>query len=243
MWPTMATPCSSRSKARPRRRRRRPRRASPAPRQRAPEPEHEASDSQPDDAASATGCRRACVTRSQSFSKKSPLPFSTPNSLGSWPDDDGQRQTDDEALEHRLGDEVGHEPSRSSPAITPTIPWRSPAPRSGRRTGAPGRGELADDRRRQRRRRRHRPDDQVPGAAEGRVQQQRAGRRVQPDDRRGRRRSSRRPAPRGPAPPTPSARRDVAAQPLRGSRAATERPERHRGHGAGYPPRVLARRV
>ena len=45
-----------------------------------------------------------------------------PEELRQLADDDRQREADDEALEHRLGDEVARKPSRSSPAISADQP-------------------------------------------------------------------------------------------------------------------------
>jgi len=62
------------------------------------------------------------VTKVHSCWKKSPDPFSTPTSFGSWPAMIGQRQADDEALRHRPGDEVATNPSRASPAASASTP-------------------------------------------------------------------------------------------------------------------------
>ena len=222
---------------RPRRRRTRPQRASPGssagsagirPRSRTtPTP---------------TNSVRHCVSprfrmRSQIFSKKSPLPFSTPNSLGSWPAMIVSASPMMKPLSTGSEMKLATKPSRSRPAIA-AIDARCDRERrsQGDELAAPGRGELRHDGRRERRRGRHRAGDEVPRAAEDGVQDQRAGRRVETDD--GRRARDRRVRERfrhehGPHGQTGDR---VAAQPLRAVAAQrSERPERHRGHRRRLP--------
>ena len=55
------------------------------------------------------------VRMCQSCSKKSPSPFSIAEQLRDLADHDRQRQADDEALQHRLGDEAGEEAEAEQP--------------------------------------------------------------------------------------------------------------------------------
>jgi hypothetical protein len=50
------------------------------------------------------------------------MAFGDPEQLGQLPDHDHEGQADDEALEHRLGDEVATKPSRTSSAMSPMMP-------------------------------------------------------------------------------------------------------------------------
>ena len=162
-------------------------------------------------------------SRSHSCSKKSPSPFSTPKQLGQLPDDDRQREADDEALEHRLGDEVGEEaePQQAGDERRRRPSTSASAAVSATNCAAAAGGEVADGRRRQRRGGRHRPDDEVPRAAEGRVEEQRRRRGVQADDRRdaGDRGVGQRLRARGPPRPSGPATRSPRSQPA-GSRGA-----------------------
>ena len=131
---------------------------------------------------------RRCVSprlpsRSQSCSKKSPSPFSTPKSFGTWPTMIVSARPTMKPLSTGSEMKLARKPSRSSPATSATMPGRDRQRRGQRDEGglALG-GESADRCRRQRRGRRHRADDQVARTAERRVQDQRGGRRVQADD-------------------------------------------------------------
>ena len=101
-------------------------------------------------------------------------------------DDDRQREADDEALQHRLGDEAREEaePQRARRRARGSRPTSASVIVSCEEGVRSARGEVADRRRRQRRSRGHRPGDEVPRAAERGVEDQRARRRVQADDRR-----------------------------------------------------------
>ena len=105
--------------------------------------------------------------------------------LRQLPDHDRQGEADDESLHHRLGDEAREEAQAQEPRDQSRDPdgerHRDRELDEQVRVLA---GEIADRSRRERRGRRHRPDDEVARAAESRVEEQRARRGVQPDDRR-----------------------------------------------------------
>ena len=106
--------------------------------------------------------------------------------LGDLADDDRQREADDEPLQHRLGDEVGEEAEPRQPGDERE---ESRGEGEQRREGGeilirPAGGQVGHRRRRQRGGRRHRPDDEMPAAAERRVEDQRGRGGVQADDRR-----------------------------------------------------------
>jgi hypothetical protein len=103
--------------------------------------------------------------------------------LRQLPGDDRQGKADDEALEDGLRDVVGEEAEACEPCERGSD---SGGDREGDRhlreaVAALG-GELRDRRRGQRRSRRHRADDQVPGAAERGIEDERARRGIQTDD-------------------------------------------------------------
>ena len=89
--------------------------------------------------ACATACRRGGGGSPTACSKKSPSPFSKPNTFGQLPDDDRQRQPDDEALHHRLGDEVGEEPEPEQPGEQREHTGREREHRGERRRSCPAR--------------------------------------------------------------------------------------------------------
>ena len=105
--------------------------------------------------------------------------------LGHLADDDGQGEADDEALEHRLGDEVGEEPEAQQSGAEGEHAGHQ-GEHAGERRDVVGaaRRQVGDRRRGQRRGRRHRPDDEVARAAERGVEDQRRRRGVEADDRR-----------------------------------------------------------
>ena len=148
----------------------------------------------PSTTASETQRRRAsvrhCVSprlvrKPHSCSKKLPSLLLDAEQLRDLADDDRQRQADDEALQHRLGDEAGEEPEPEQPGHEGEDPGdeREHAVKAAKSSGPP-RDEVGDRRGGQRGRGRHRPDDEMPGAAERGVEDQRRGRGVEPDDRR-----------------------------------------------------------
>ena len=108
-----------------------------------------------------------------------------PEQLRDLADDDREREPDDEPLHHGLGDEAREEPQTEEPGGQ-----RQDADGERHRDRqldvgvGPSGGEIAHGRGRQRGRRRHRSHDQLPGAAERRVQEQRTGCRIEADDRR-----------------------------------------------------------
>ena len=113
-----------------------------------------------------------------------PVLLVDPEQLGNLADHNRQRQADDEALEHRLGDEV-RKKSQPEQSREQREDAGHDCERHGERDDVVrARREIRDRRRGQGRSRRHRSHDQVPGTAERGVQQQRAGRRVKPDHRR-----------------------------------------------------------
>jgi hypothetical protein len=152
--------------------------------------------------------------------------------LGKLAHDDREREPDDEPLEHRLRDEVGDEAQPQQAGDHGDDARRDRERRrqrdelaraGGRELGHGGGGERG--------RRGHGTGDQVPRAAEGGVQDQRARRGVQPDHRR-RARDARVCERLGHEHrPYRQARDRVAAEPL-GAIAAQrpERPQRHGGH-------------
>ena len=123
------------------------------------------------------------IRKSQTLSKKSPLPDSTPNSFGIWPGDDRQRQADDETLEHGLGDEVRDEAEPQETGDQRGEP-NDDGERSRRRDelASVTRDGVPDDRGRKSRGGRGWPDDQLARTAEGRVENQRGRHRVETDD-------------------------------------------------------------
>ena len=145
--------------------------------------EHERQREQPDGERRGTGCRRGGRGSRQSCSKKSPSPFSTPNSFGTWPIMIVSARPMMNPLSTGSEMKLARNPSRSRPASrarTPVVDRERGGERERRRSVR--RGEVGDRGGRQRGGGRHRPDDQVARAAEGGVQQQRRRRRVQADD-------------------------------------------------------------
>ena len=112
-------------------------------------------------------------------------PRADPEQLRQLADDDREREADDQALEHGRADELGQEAEAQQ-----TRDQGGDARRDGQAGGerdealAPHRGQIGDRGRRQGRGGRHGSHDEHARAAKGRVQQQRAGRRVEADDRR-----------------------------------------------------------
>jgi hypothetical protein len=90
------------------------------------------------------------------------FPLAHPQELRDLADDDGQRQADDESLEHGLGDEVRHESQPQQPCGQRQQPGGEGQRHRQRREHAGfARGDVSDRGRRQRRGRGHRPDNQV----------------------------------------------------------------------------------
>ena len=128
MWPTISTPCSSRLNAY----------TAPTPKATATSeagttgsvrfnPSTSASDRRP------TASVRRCVspsfvTRSQSFSKKSPEPLSTPNSAGSWPTMIVSARPMTNPLSTGSEMRLATNPRRASPATTPQSPVATARP-------------------------------------------------------------------------------------------------------------------
>ena len=183
----------------------------------------------------------ACVSpslpsRSQSCSKKSPSPFSTPNSFGTWPMMIVSARPTMKPLSTGSEMKLARKPSRSSPATSATMPVDDRQRRGHRHVrglalGGDGRHRGG----RQRRGGRHRPDDQVARAAEQRVEQQRGRARRRGRRRARRRRSTRRRATRARAPPTPSGRRSRRRAATRGGSRGARR--------TSVPHRCVERRV
>ena len=105
--------------------------------------------------------------------------------LGQLTHDDRQREADDETLQHRLRDEAREE-SESEHAGQDGEDPDHEGQRDRERHELIGacRREIGDDRGRQRGGRGHRPGDEVSRAAECRVQEQGARRRIEADHRR-----------------------------------------------------------
>ena len=108
-----------------------------------------------------------------------------PEQLRQLADDDREREADDEALQHRLRDEARQEAEPEEPGGEgeEADDQRERDRELDERIRA-RRSEIADRGGRERRRGRHRPRDEVAGAPERGVEDQRAGRRVEADDRR-----------------------------------------------------------
>ena len=105
--------------------------------------------------------------------------------LGDLADDDRQREADDEPLEHGLADEVRQEPEPQHTGDQRREPGRER--QAGGEGGEPvvaDRDDIRDGGRRERGGSGHRSGHQVARAAEGGVEDQRARRGVQADDRR-----------------------------------------------------------
>ena len=104
------------------------------------------------------------VRNVQACWKKSPSPFGTPDSLGTWPTMIVRARPTMKALEHRLGDEGGQEAAPEQ-AGEQREPAGDQGQRRGQRdvpVGAAG-GEDRDRAGGQRRGGGHRSDDEVPG--------------------------------------------------------------------------------
>ena len=183
MWPTIATPWSSRSNSR----HDDDAEAAPRPATRAPPARTGGGRARAPAKRARRPASRAWVSprlprKSQSCSKKSPVALLDAEELRDLADHDRERQPDDEALEHRLRDEVGEEAragaarrrARATPVVSASMAVNA-ANVAGRR------GEVGDRGGRQRRRGRHRPDHEVPRAPERGVQDQRRRRGVQTD--------------------------------------------------------------
>jgi hypothetical protein len=132
-------------------------------RQPAPEPEH---DREADHADGRVGplVWPSRVRNVQACWKKSPSPFGTPDSLGTWPTMIVRARPTMKALEHRLGDEGGQE-AEPEQAGEQREPAGDQGQRRGQRdvpVGAAG-GEDRDRAGGQRRGGGHRSDDEVPG--------------------------------------------------------------------------------
>jgi hypothetical protein len=110
------------------------------------------------------------VSKPQSCSKKSPRGLLDSEQLRQLPDDDRERQPNDEPLQDGLGDEVREEAEAEQPGDEGDDPDHQPE-RGRERDELVGalRGEIADRRRREGGRRRHRSRDEMPRAAERRV--------------------------------------------------------------------------
>ena len=172
-----------------------------------PQAEHEGERGDADRERRDVRVARASPSRSQSCSKKSPSPLSTPNSFGSWPTMIVSARPTMKPLSTGSEMKFGEEAEPQQPGHE-----RDDAGDDRQRRGQrhvrrlPLGGELRHGGGRQRRGGRHRPHDQVPRAAEQRVQHAaRAARRRGRRPAR-RRRSTRRRATPARAPPTPSAR-------------------------------------
>ena len=108
-----------------------------------------------------------------------------PEQLRQLADDDREREADDQPLEHRLADEVGEEAEAQQARDQGGGARDDGEPRRHHGEALVPDGDHVRDRcRRQGRGRRHRSHDEDPRAAERGVQQQRAGRGVEADDRR-----------------------------------------------------------
>ena len=119
----------------------------------------------------------------QSFSKKSPEPLLTPRRAGTWPTMIVSARPTMKPFSTGSEMRLATKPSRARPATRPMTPAViASAIVSSVNLGVPCVAITADRRRRECRRGGHRPDDEMPRAAEGRVQQQRRGRRVQARD-------------------------------------------------------------
>ena len=130
-----------------------------------------------------SGSRSGTLPRTaQAFSKKLPSPFSTPSSAGTWPMMIVSARPMMKPLSTGSEMNDARKPSRKRPA-SDRDEADGERERGGQGEVLAGVGaEVADDARRQRRGRRHRRDDQVPRAAEQRVEQQRRDGGVEADD-------------------------------------------------------------
>ena len=126
-----------------------------------------------------------CASTCHSCWKKSPVPLPIPSSFGTCPIRIVSASPTMKPFSTGSEMKFARKPSRSTPASSAARPVviASAAVIATKRS-LPTRHELGDGRRRQRRGRRHRPGHELARAAERRVQDQRAGRRVQADDRR-----------------------------------------------------------
>ena len=187
MWPTISTPCASRSKRCDGRDAEqhgdRATRARPA-RTRAARARARAR-ARPTSSVSPLVSPRL-PSRSPQLLEEVALALGHAEQLRHLADDDRQREADDEALQHRLGDEAREEaePQRARRPARRIPTTSAERDRELEERVRAARGEVADGRGRQRRGRRHRPGDEVPRAAERGVEDQRAGRGVEADHRR-----------------------------------------------------------
>jgi hypothetical protein len=135
----------------------------------APQPQHQDERGQADGNGGRAGLAEPAEQVPQLLEEVPAAPLD-PEQGRQLPGDDGQGEPDDEALEHRLGDEAGQEAKAQQAGAHGEQPGGDGQGGGvGEEAGAALGGDVGHGRRRQRRGCRHRPHHQVPGAAEGGV--------------------------------------------------------------------------